>query len=106
MRYVGYGDVFKKIRIPKGLTLSELEYISGISKSSICQFENGYSMLLFKSLEQVLEAMCVTLLDYSLITSNGEPECFITQFQHVESLSLKREEKKLLEIYNININNV
>lgn len=105
MSYKNYGEAFKEIRTHKGMSLSELEYISGVSKSTLSQFENGNQMLSFDKLDRALEAMYVTLLDYSFVINHGKTEYFIAQFNEIEECFLNKRFKRLSEIYQINIRN-
>lgn len=110
MFYKEYGQAFREIRQQKGMSLSELEYVSGVPKSTISQFENGHSLISFEKLEGILEAMSITVLDYTLVISNGETEYFITEFSKLEKSFLSQVlfSIKLVsfkQIYETNINN-
>lgn len=105
MNYKSYGEAFKEIRLHKCMTLVELEYISGISKSTLSQFENGKLMLSFDKLDQALEAMYVTLQDYYFVLNEGELQYAISEFNKIQHYFLKKREDKLSEIYITNIKN-
>lgn len=105
MAYNDYGYAFKMIRKQRGISLSDIEYVSGVPKSTISQFENGHSLISFDKLEEILETMSLTIWDYVLVISKGEPEYFIMQFQEIEDAFIEQSEKKLKNIYEINIKN-
>lgn len=103
--YKSYGEAFKEIRQQEGMSLAELEYISGVPKSTISQFENGHSLISFEKLEEILEALYVTIGDYTFAISNGEIEYFISQFQDIEIAFIQNRMKNLQKIYESNIKN-
>ena len=105
MAYKTYGEAFKEIRIHKEMSLGELEYISGISKSTLSQFENGKLMLSFDKLDQALDAMYVTLQDYYFVLNEGNTQYAISQFNKIQYYFIKKRYDKLTEIYEINIKN-
>lgn len=104
MRFKEYGKSFKEIRHQKGISLNHLEELSGVSKATISQFENGKSLLSYEKLEKILEALDVTLRDYSLVTNKGKIEEFILQFQKIECYFINKDEAGLKEIYTQYIN--
>ena len=105
MAYKTYGEAFKEIRIHKEMSLGELEYISGISKSTLSQLENGKLMLSFDKLDQALDAMYVTLQDYYFVLNEGNTQYAISQFNKIQYYFIKKRYDKLTEIYEINIKN-
>jgi transcriptional activator, Rgg/GadR/MutR family, C-terminal domain len=103
MIYSKYGEVFRRLRLQKNMSLSKLNSLSGVSKATISQFENGKSLVSFDKLESLLECMNITVLDYSLIINNGLPEYFITQFQHIDDAYYNQSEVDLHRLYEKNI---
>ena len=85
------------------MSLSELNTLSGVSKATISQFENGKSLVSFDKLEALLESMNLTILDYSLLVNNGLPEYFITQFQNIENAYYNQDEAELQYLYEKNL---
>ena len=73
MIYSKYGQIFRDLRLQKKMSISELNTLSGVSKATISQFENGKSLMSFDKLEALLEYMNLTILDYSLLVNNGLP---------------------------------
>lgn len=105
MVYKNYGEAFKEIRLHKEMSLGELEYISGVSKSTLSQFENGKLMLSFDKLDRALDAMYVTLQDYHYVLNEGHTHYAISEFNKIQSYFLKKRYDKLAEIYEINLKN-
>lgn len=103
MLYAKYGMVFRDLRSQKNYSLSTLELLSGVSKATISQFENGKSLVSFDKLEALLECMNLTILDYSLLVNNGIPEYFIVQFQEITTAFFAKDTQKLKEIYEKNL---
>lgn len=95
--------VFRDLRTQKNFSLSTLELLSGVSKATISQFENGKSLVSFDKLEALLECMNLTILDYSLLVNNGIPEYFIVQFQDITKAFFEKDMHKLKEIYEKNL---
>ncbi|MBD5823525.1 helix-turn-helix domain-containing protein [Lactococcus petauri] len=103
MIYSKYGKIFRNLRLQKNMSLSELNTLSGVSKATISQFENGKSLVSFDKLEALLESMNLTILDYSLLVNNGLPEYFITQFQNIEDAYYNQDEAELQHLYEKNL---
>lgn len=103
MLYAKYGSVFRELRTQKKFSLSMLELLSGVSKATISQFENGKSLVSFDKLESLLECMNLTILDYSLLINNGIPEYFIIQFQEITAAFFRQDKTRLEEIYYKNL---
>ncbi|MDG6126612.1 Rgg/GadR/MutR family transcriptional regulator [Lactococcus formosensis] len=85
------------------MSISELNTLSGVSKATISQFENGKSLMSFDKLEALLEYMNLTILDYSLLVNNGLPEYFIMQFQNIEDAYYNQDEAELHQLYEKNL---
>lgn len=102
MIYKKYGEVFKALRLQKNLSLNDIQNLSGVSKSTISQFENGKTMITYEKLVQALEVMSVTLYDYYLLLNNGNPDYFITEFEEIYDAFFDFEDGKLIDIYQKN----
>lgn len=103
MSYKEYGRAYKQLRLKKGMSINEIEVLTGVSKSTISQFENGHSLLSFERLEKILKAIDATLRDYSLVIDSGKVEEFIPIFQEIEQCLIRQESGRLAEIYQENI---
>jgi len=102
MIYKKYGEVFKNLRLQKNFSQKELQELSGVSKATISQFENGKSMISYEKLTQVLDAMSLTIYDYSLLLNNGIPDYFITEFEQISAAFFNQDKENLGEIYEKN----
>ncbi|WP_285015620.1 Rgg/GadR/MutR family transcriptional regulator [Lactococcus garvieae] len=87
MKYKRYGEMFKKIRIQSGFTLSNFQKI-GVAPSSISDFEHGKSMMGFEKVDECLQLMGVSLEEY---------EDFLNFYAESPTISLLYEiEEKIL----------
>lgn len=102
MIYKKYGEVFKALRLQKNLSLNDIQNLSGVSKSTISQFENGKTMITYEKLIQALEVISVTLYDYYLLLNNGNPDYFITEFEEIYDAFFDFEYGKLIDIFQKN----
>lgn len=99
MVYAKYGDIFRKFRKQKNVSLTFLANKSGISKATISQFENGKSLISLDRLERLLECLSITISDYFLLINNGIPEYFITKFQQIEAAFYNQDQDMLEDIH-------
>ena len=58
------GGNLKKIRVDKGLTQEEVALRSGLSQGYINQLESGRRMYTQKSLEQIADALKISIADF------------------------------------------
>jgi len=98
MVYTRYGEVFKKLRIQKGFSLSYFS-ILGIHKSSIARFEQGKSMLSVDKLDKLLQHMNVSFAEYELLLNRFVPEYQEDFLCSLEKAEFCSDNKKLHALY-------
>lgn len=103
MERKNYGEIFRDLRLQKGISLNKLQKISGISKATLSQFENGNSLLSYDKLLQATKSLNITMYDYSLLVNGGTPEDFIVEFNNISQAYYNQDEVTLREIYLRNI---
>ena len=97
--YKKYGQAFHDLRVQKNISLSYFEKQGIATKSSLSNFENGKSMLSFSVLDEALQALQVSLFDYSLVVNNGNLDDFQEVFLNLEEAYFQRNRKVLQNVY-------
>lgn len=94
-----FGEYLRRIRKLKGLTLTKLEELSGVSNSYLSQVENGQfkpSVEILKKLAKVLDVPYIELLQKAGVLEedivDGENELL------KENIRLNEENRKLREV--------
>ncbi|MGY3713873.1 Rgg/GadR/MutR family transcriptional regulator [Lactococcus petauri] len=98
-----YGQIFKELRLQKGLPLSAFNEL-GISKTSLFNFEEGNTMMGFDRVNIALNKLGYSLANYEELLNNYKPHYLEDTVQKMEEswmfhdvISLKQIEKDLIE---------
>lgn len=103
MKNKKYGQLFKELRLQKGLSLSAFNEL-GISKTSLFNFEEGNTMMGFDRVNIALNKLGYSLANYEELLNNYNPQYLENTVQKMEEawrlhdvISLKQIENDLLE---------
>ncbi|MBK0084302.1 helix-turn-helix domain-containing protein [Lactococcus sp. S64] len=94
MIYKKYGQIFKKIRKQRKISLSEFSAI-GISKPTLSRFERSETMMSFDKVVQALQFMGISLEEYEYLLNDfypNEPEILLRE---LEVATIKNDKKEL-----------
>ncbi|WP_370450749.1 helix-turn-helix domain-containing protein [Lactococcus sp. dk310] len=94
--------MFRFLREERQLTLNDFKAYH-ISKSTLEKFENGQGNLPFDKLDEALQAMNVTLHEYSYLLNNGTNDYFIEIFEEIDRAFYLEDKSTLKQIYDDNI---
>ena len=98
MPYRRYGEIFKKLREQKNLSLSHFSKI-GISKASLSRFESGQTMIGFERLDIALQEMNVTLAEYEHFINNFSMDYKEEFLEEIILYDIANDRKKLQSLY-------